>query len=112
VAHRKPPENREEMRMLRKLLRPDAWRRRGRTEINESDPEALAAKIRELAVDANHALNDPFVTAARLADLSRRIKALRKATRSARLSEIDRWLHQVQRRVEERWQAARLTTHA
>lgn len=77
---------------------------------NTSDPEALAAKIRELAVDAHHALNNPLVTAAELKELSRRINRLRRATRSARLSEIDRWLHQVQRRVEERWPAASLTT--
>ena len=96
--------------MLRKLLRPDAWRRRGRTESNKPDAEELAARIRELAVDAHHALNDPLVTAARLNDLSRRINELRKAARSARLSAIDRWLHQAQRRVEERWPAARLTT--
>lgn len=98
--------------MLRKLLRPDAWRRRGRTEFDKSDPEALAARIRELAVEVHQALNDPLVTAARLADLSRRIHQLRKAARSARLGEIDRWLHQVQRRVDERWPAARLTTRA
>lgn len=98
--------------MLRKLLRPDAWRRRRRTAFDKSDPEALAARIRELAVEVHHALNDPLVTAARLADLSRRIHQLRKAARSARLSEIDRWLHQVERRVEERWPAARLTTRA
>jgi hypothetical protein len=112
VPHRKPPENREDMRMLRKLLSPDAWRRRGRTESKKPAPQELAVMIRELAVDAHHALNDPLVTAARLADLSRRIKELRKATRSVRLNEIDRWLHQVQRRVEERWPAARLTIRA
>jgi hypothetical protein len=112
VARRRPQENREEIRMLRRMLRPDAWRRRGRTEFNKLDAEELATRIRELAVDAHHALNDPLVTPAEMSELSRRVEELRKAARSARLSEIDRWLHQVQRRVEERWAAARLTTRA
>jgi hypothetical protein len=98
--------------MLRKLLRPDAWRRRGLTESKKPEPQELAVMIRELAVDAHHALNNSLVMAVELKDLSRRINGLRKAARSARLSEIDRWLHQVQRRVEERWPAARLTTRA
>jgi hypothetical protein len=110
VARRKPPENREDMRMLRKMLSPYVWRKRGLIESKKTEPQELAVMIRELAVDAHRALQDPFVTAAKLADLSRRIKELRKSTRSARLSEIDCWLHQVQRRVEERWPAARLTT--
>lgn len=96
--------------MLRELLRHRAWRKWRGTGFNRSDPAALAARIRELAVEVHRALNDPFVPAVTLAGLSRRIKELRKATRSTRLSEIDRWLHQVQRRVEERWPAARLTT--
>ena len=104
--------------MLRKTINPDPRRRRGPnlqeqvTASNKPDAEELAARIRELAVDAHHALNDPFVTVARLAEQSRRINELRKAARSARLSDIDRWLHQVQRRVEERRPAARLTTRA
>jgi hypothetical protein len=100
------------MRMLRKLLRPDAWRRRGRTEFNRSDPAALAARLRELAFDAHRALNDPLVTTVEVGDLSRRINNLRESARSAGLSEIDRWLQQAQRRVEERWPAARPTTRA
>ncbi len=104
--------------MLRKTISPAARSGQGRnlqeqvTESNKPDAEELAARIRELAIDAHHALNDRFVTAARLADLSRRITWLRKGARSARLGEIDRWLHQVKRRVEERWPAARLTTRA
>jgi hypothetical protein len=98
--------------MLRKLLGPDTWRRLGRTESNKPDAEELAASIRELAVDAHQALNDPLVTAAKLNDLSRRIEELRRSARSACLSEIDGWLHQVQRQVDERRPAARLTTRA
>jgi hypothetical protein len=98
--------------MLRKLLRPDTWRRLGRTESNKPDAEEFAASIRELAVDAHQALNDPLVTTAEVRDLSGRINKLRESARSASLSEIDRWLQQVQRRVEERWPAARRTTRA
>ena len=104
--------------MSQKALGPDARRGRGTklqeqvAEFKKPDAEELASRIRALAVDARDALNDPFVTVARLAELSRRINELRKAARSARLSDIDRWLHQVQRRVEERRPAARLTTRA
>jgi hypothetical protein len=82
------------------------------TEFNKPDPEELAVGIRELAVDAHQALNNPLVTDAKLDDLSRRVNELRRATRSACMSEIDRWLHQVQRRIEERWPAVHLTTRA
>ena len=141
VARLKRHENREDMRMLRKRFSLAEWSRRGlnfpgdiapskkrrtsiehsasgedptmkATEFNKPDPEDLAVRIRELAVEAHQALNNPFETAARMNDLSRRIKELRKAARSACMSEIDRWLHQVQQRVEERWPAVRLTTRA
>jgi hypothetical protein len=104
--------------MSQKALGPDARRRRepnfqGQvTEPNRPDAEELAAGVRALAVDAHDALNDPLVTAATLNHLSRRIEELRRAARSAHLSEIDRWLQQAQRRVEERWPAARPTTRA
>jgi hypothetical protein len=52
------------------------------------------------------------VTAGKLDELSRRIEGLRRSARSARLGEIDGWLHQVQRQVEGRRPAARLTTRA
>jgi hypothetical protein len=128
--------------MLWKKFRPGAWGRRGLrvqerdiapskkrrtsiehsasgadpamkvTEFDKPDPGELAVRIRGLAIDAHDALNDPLVTAAKVNDLSRRIHELRRAARSARLGEIDRWLHQVQRRVEERWPAARLAPRA
>jgi hypothetical protein len=142
LARLEPQENREDMRMFRRMLGLDAWKRWGPglqeqdmapsrkrrssrehsapgtdptttpTEFKEPELEELPVMIRELAVDAHRALKNPLVTAAEMSDLSRRIDALRKAARSACLSEIDRWLQQVQRRVDERRQTARLTTRA
>jgi hypothetical protein len=81
-------------------------------EIRKLAPEELAERIRKLAIDTHHALNDPFVTATRIDELSRRIHELRKEARAACLSQIDCWLHQVQRQVENRWPGVRLTTRA
>ena len=69
--------------------------------IKKVDPEELAARIRRLALDSHHAMRNPFVTAAKRDELSREIRELRKAARAAYLSEIDCWLHQFQRQVEE-----------
>jgi hypothetical protein len=82
------------------------------SEFKKLDPEELAERIRKLAIDTHHALNNPFVTAARIDELSRRIHELRKEARAACLSQIDCWLHHVQRQVENRWPVARLSTRA
>jgi hypothetical protein len=76
------------------------------------EPEQLAERIRKLVIDSHHAVNNPFVTATKMNDLSREIHELRKAARTACMSEIDCWLHRLQRQVEERFPAVRLTTRA
>jgi hypothetical protein len=70
------------------------------SEFKKLAPEELAERIRKLAIDTHHALNNPFVTAARIDELSRQIHELRKEASAACLSQIDCWLHQVQRQVE------------
>ncbi len=76
------------------------------------EPEQLAKRIRKLAVDSHHAVKSPYLTAAKVTDLSREILELRNEARAASMSEIDCWLHQVQRQIEARWPAVRLTTRA
>ena len=76
------------------------------------EPEQLAKRIRKLALDSHHAVKSPYVTAARMKELSREIHELRKEARASSLSEIDCWLHHVQRQVEAHWPAVRLTTRA
>jgi hypothetical protein len=80
------------------------------SELKKVDPEQLAARIRRLALDSHHAMRNPFVTAAKLDELSREIRDLRKAARAAYLSEIDCWLQRVQRQVENRWSVVGVTT--
>jgi hypothetical protein len=63
-----------------------------------------------VAIDSHHAVKTPFVTVAKINDLSREIHELRKAARAAYMNEIDFWLHQLQRQVEERRRAVDLTT--
>jgi hypothetical protein len=82
------------------------------SECNKVEPEQLAKRIRKLAIDSHHAVKNPFVTAAKVHDLSLEIQELRKQARAASLSQIDCWLHHVQQQVEARWPAVRLTTRA
>ena len=77
-------------------------------EIKKLDPAELAARIRKLAIETHHALNNQLVTAAKIDELSHQIHELRREARAACLSQIDRWLHNVQRQVENRWHAGRL----
>jgi hypothetical protein len=79
------------------------------SELKKVNPEQLAARIRKLALDSHHAMRNPFVTAAKLDELSREIRDLRKAARAAYLSEIECWLHNVQRQVEKRLPVVHLT---
>jgi formiminotetrahydrofolate cyclodeaminase len=80
------------------------------SEVNKMEPEQLAQRIRKLALDSHHAMKGPYVTAAKMKDLSSEIRELRKEARASSLSEIDCWLHHVQRQIEARWPAVRLTT--
>ena len=80
--------------------------------IKKLNPEELAARIRKVAIDSHHAVKNPFVTAAKMNELFREIHELRKAARAAYMSEIDCWLHQLQRQVEDRRRAVGLTTCA
>jgi formiminotetrahydrofolate cyclodeaminase len=82
------------------------------SEFRKIEPEQLAKRIRKLALDSHHAVKNPFVTATKMKDLSREIHELRKEARASSLSEIDCWLQHVQRQVEARWPAVRLTTRA
>lgn len=74
------------------------------------EPEQLARRIRKLAIDSHQAVKNPFVTAAKLDDLCREIRELRRVARAGYLSDIECWLQNVQRQVENRCPAVRLTT--
>jgi hypothetical protein len=80
------------------------------SERKKVEPEQLARRIRKLAIDSHNAVKNPFVTAAKLDELYREIHELRRVARAGYMSEIECWLQNVQRQVENRCPAVRLTS--
>jgi hypothetical protein len=64
------------------------------------DPEEVARRVRQLAVDAHRILNHPDTTVEELIALRRRFKELLRAGRGSQPTEIERWLRSAQQEVD------------
>ena len=65
------------------------------------DPEELARRIRQLAIDAHRILTRPDTSIGEVSGLRRRVRVLLRETRGGlRATEIDRWLRAAQRAIE------------